>query len=112
MDAGSIIGFVIWCIAGGIFIGIGISSFCAKEPVGFWANVKMCEVNDTSNYNKAMGKLYCIFGIVFIILGLPLLLAGQNSPLVFLSVAGCMALIISVMLIYELVIMKKYRKRQ
>lgn len=112
MDAGSIIGFVIWCIAGVIFIGIGISSFCAKEPVGFWVNVKMCEVNDTSNYNKAMGKLYCIFGIVFIILGLPLLLAGQNSPLVFLSVAGCMALIISVMLIYELVIMKKYRKRQ
>lgn len=112
MDAESIIGFVIWCIVGGFFIGIGISSFFSQRPVGFWANVKMCEVNDTGNYNKAMGKLFCIFGIVFIILGLPLLLAGQNSPLVFLSVAGCMALIISVMLIYELVIMKKYRKRQ
>lgn len=112
MDAESIIGFVIWCIVGGFFIGIGISSFFSQRPVGFWANVKMCEVNDTGNYNKAMGKLFCIFGIVFIILGLPLLLAGQNSPMVFLSIAGCMVLVISVMVIYELVIMKKYRKRQ
>lgn len=112
MDAESIIGFVIWCIVGGFFIGIGISSFFSQRPVGFWANVKMCEVNDTGNYNKAMGKLFCIFGIVFIILGLPLLLAGQNSPMVFLSIAGCMVLVISVMVIYELVIMKKYCKRQ
>lgn len=110
MDAGNIIGFVMWCIVGGLFIIIGISSFFAKKPVGFWANVKMCEVNDTSNYNKAMGKLFCIFGIIFIILGLPLLVARQNPVLVFLSIAGCMVLVISVMVIYELVIMKKYHK--
>ena len=70
----------------------------------------MCEVTDTRDYNKATGKLFLCFGIVFIILGLPLL-AGQNSPLILLSVAGDIFLVITVMLVYELVIMKKYRKR-
>ena len=110
MDTGSIIGFVIYCIVGGLFIGFGISSFFLNNPVGFWANIKMCEVTDTRDYNKATGKLFLCFGIVFIILGLPLL-AGQNSPLILLSVAGDIFLVITVMLVYELVIMKKYRKR-
>lgn len=110
MDSGSIIGFLIHCIAGSLFVIIGISSFFSKNPVGFWANIKMCEVTDARNYNKATGKLFLCFGAVFIILGLPLL-TGQNSPLVLLSIAGDMFLIITVMLIYELVIMKKYRKK-
>lgn len=109
MDAGGIIGFVICCIVGVFFIVIGISSFFSKKPVGFWANVKMCEVTDARNYNKATGKLFLCFGAVFTIFGLPLL-AGQDSPLILLSIAGDMFLIITVMLVYELVIMKKYRK--
>ncbi|MCI9080004.1 MAG: hypothetical protein HFH68_13985 [Lachnospiraceae bacterium] len=109
MDVGVIIGFVVWCIVGGIFLIIGGSCFFASRPVGFWANVKMCEVNNTKKYNRAMGKLFCCFGIVFIILGIPLL-TGQNSPLLFLSITGTMALVITTMLVYELVIMKKYRK--
>ena len=44
MDAGGIIGFVIYCIVGCLFIVFGISSFFSKKPVGFWANIKMCEV--------------------------------------------------------------------
>ena len=109
MDAGSIIGFVIWCIVGGIFLVTGISCFFASGPAGFWANVKMCEVTDIKKYNKAVGKLFCCFSVFFEILGLPLL-AGQNSPVLFLSIAGIMVLIITTMLVYELVIMKKYRK--
>lgn len=109
MDAEGIIGFVIWFIVSLIFLVIGISYFFAKEPKGFWANVKMCEVNDTKKYNNAVGKLFCCFSVILMVLGLPLL-AGQNSPLVFLSIAGCMVLVVTTMLIYELVIMKKYRK--
>lgn len=109
MDTGGIIGFVIWCIVSVIFLVIGISCFFASKPAGFWANVKMCEVTDIKKYNKATGKLFCCFGVVFAILGLPML-AGQNSPLLFLSIAGIMILVITTMLIYELVIMKKYRK--
>lgn len=110
MDAGGIIGFVIWCIVSCIFIVIGGLCFFASEPAGFWANVKMCEVNDTKKYNRAVGKLFCCFGIVLAILGLPFL-AGQNSPLLFLTIIGCMVLIIITILVYELVIMKKYHKR-
>lgn len=110
MDTRGIIGFVIWCIASGIFLVIGISCFRASKPAGFWANIKMCEVTDTKKYNKAVGKLFCCFGVVFGILGLPML-AGQNSPLMLLSITGCIVLIITTMLVYELVIMKKYRKK-
>ncbi len=110
MYAGVIIGFVLWCIVSGIFLVIGCSCFFASKPVGFWANVKMCEVNNTKKYNRAMGKLFCCFGMVLAILGLPLL-AGQNSPLVFLSIAGTLVLVITTMLVYELVIMKKYHKK-
>ena len=110
MGVGSILGFAIWCIVSGIFLVIGISCFYTSKPAGFWANIKMCEVTDTKKYNKAVGKLFCCFGVVFGILGLPIL-AGQNSPLLFLSIAGCIVLIITTMLVYELVIMKKYRKR-
>lgn len=110
MDAGGIIGFVICCIVGSFFVIIGISSFFSKKPVGFWANIKMREVTDTRNYNRATGKLFFCFGVALVILGLPLL-AGQNSPLVLLSIAGDMFLVISVMLVYELVIMKKYHKK-
>ena len=44
----------------------------------------MFEVKDRKKYNAAVGKLFSVFGIVFILLGLPLL-AGQNSPWIFLS---------------------------
>ena len=42
MDTGSIIGFVIYCIVGGLFIGFGISSFFFKETcwiLGKYKNV-------------------------------------------------------------------------
>ena len=81
---GRIIGFVIWCVVGCLFIVLGIYSFYSQKPMGFWANVQMFEVTDRKKYNAAVGKLFSVFGIVFILLGLPLL-AGQNSPWIFLS---------------------------
>lgn len=44
--SGNIIGFIIWCIMGVLFIGLGIFAFTAKKAVGFWANAKMFEVTD------------------------------------------------------------------
>ena len=92
------------------FIGIGIFSFRAKKAVGFWANAEMFEVNDMKGYNHAMGKLWCVFGIVFILLSTPLL-DGQNSPLVLISIVGIMVETIVIMVIYTQVIEKKYRKK-
>ena len=104
------IGFIIWAIVGCFFIGEGIFSFFAKKATGFWANSKMFEVNDVKKYNHAMGKLWCLFGIVFIVLGIPML-DGQNSPLGLISAIGAILEVIVLIIIYTQVIEKKYRKR-
>ena len=102
-------GFLIWAILGCCFIGLGVFSFFSKKPVGFWANSKKFEVNDIRRYNRAMGKLWCAFGIVFTVLGIPLL-EGQDSPLILFSVMGLMWEVIVTMVVYTQIIEKKYRK--
>lgn len=107
---GSMIGFIVWAIVGCIMIGIGISAFFSKEAVGFWANIKPFPVNDIKGYNHATGKLFIAYGVVFIVLGIPLL-SGQNTPYILLSVLGIMIETIAIMAIYTLFITKKYRKQ-
>ena len=107
---GRIIGFVIWSVVGCLFIGLGIYSFFAKKPMGFWANAQMFEVTDRKKYNAAVRKLFSVFGIGFILLGLPLL-AGQNSPWIFLSVLGALLECIAAMVVYTVVIEERYRKK-
>ena len=58
---GNIIGFVIWCIIGILFLGLSISAWFSKKPVGFWANVKRPEVSDVKKYNHALSKLLFVF---------------------------------------------------
>lgn len=102
--------FLIWGIIGAAFTGYGLYALCTKRtlPFGFWANAEMFEVSDVKAYNRAMGKLWCIFGIVFILLGIPLLLGG-NSPYIIISILGCPAEAIAAMAVYVTVIEKKYR---
>ena len=108
----TMLAFIIWSAIGLLVIIIGIYAFFSKkaQPMGFWANAKMFEVTDVRKYNAAMGKLFVGFGIVFILLGLPLL-SGQNSALILLSAFGVMAEAIMLMAIYTLVIEKKYKKK-
>ena len=103
------IGFAIWAIVGGCIIGLGVYAFFATRPVAFWANAEMFEVNDVKRYNRAMGTSWCVFGSVFIALGIPLL-AGQNTALALLSALGVAVEVIAFMAVYTLVIEKKYRK--
>ena len=106
---GRIFGFIIWCLCGALFIGLGIYSFFIKKPMGFWANAEMFEVTDVKKYNRAVAKLYCALGLVFILLGLPLL--SDNAALILLSTLGVMLEVIVMMVIYVTVIEKKYRKK-
>lgn len=103
------IGFIIWCLVGCMCSGIGVICFYSKSVVGFWAGGKTPEVTDMKAYNHAVGRLWCVFGIIFIFIGMPLL-AGQNSPLVLLPVVGSVIWVIALMAIYELGIMRKYRQ--
>ena len=67
------IGFVIWSLLGVFIIGLGIKDMFSKNPVGFWANTETIKVKDVKDYNRASGLLFIIYGIIFVILGIPLL---------------------------------------
>lgn len=101
------VGFIIWALVGAVIIVIGIMDLFSKKPVGFWANVETMKVNDVKGYNRATGILFMVYGVIFILLGLPLL-AGQNSPLVLLSIIGVVFETIMLMAIYSVCIVKKY----
>ena len=107
---GSIIGFVIWAIVGVIIISLGIISYFSRKSVGFWANIKPISVNNITGYNRAVGKLFVIYGMILTALGSPLLL-GQNSPLILLSVLGIMIETIVIMAVYSLYIERKYKEQ-
>lgn len=103
----NIMGFIIWTIVGCIFIGIGIADYFCKKPVGLWANIKVVNVSDIKAYNMAVGRLFIVFGVIFTLLGLPLLF-DENSPYILLSIVGVMFEAIIVMAVYSLYITKKY----
>lgn len=104
--------FLIWSALGAAFIGYGIYSVCSNKevPFGFWANAKVFSVKDVKGYNRAVGKLWIVFGAALALLGLPLL-DGQNSPYVIISILGIMFLAIAAMVVYTTVIERKYRER-
>lgn len=103
------IAFIIWSVVGVIFMIFGISSFFAKKAVGFWANAAMPEIEDTKQYNYAVGKLWLVFGLIMILLGIPLLFR-QNSSYILFSVIGLMYESIGILIVYSR-IEKKYRKK-
>lgn len=104
--------FIIWILIGIAFIGLGIYDLTSKKTVafGFWANAKPPRMDNVKAYNKALGKLWCIFGIVFILLGIPLL-KGENSPYILISVVGAAFESIIAMSVYTIKIESKYRKK-
>ena len=103
---------LIWIAISACFVIMGIYNFFSKKKsaFGFWANAKVFEVTDVKAYNRALGKLWCVFGVVFALLGLPLLY-GQNSPYILLTVLGAMLEAIAAMVVYVTVIEKKYRRK-
>lgn len=107
---GSQIGFLAWSICGCLFIALGIYAHFTRKTMGFWANAKAPEMTDVKSYNRAVGKLFCVYGFVFALLGLPLL-SGQNAPLILVSVIGVMIETIVTMAVYSLGIEEKYKKR-
>lgn len=102
--------FIIWAVIGLFFVCMGVYSFFAKKPMGFWANAETFAVEDVGGYNRAVGKMWIVYGIVFILLGLPIF-KGQNSPLIMFSMIGIMIESIAMMIVYTVVIEKKYKKK-
>ncbi len=110
---GTMLAFLIWVALGTVFVGYGICICFSKKqkPFGFWANVEQFQVNDVKGYNHALGKLFMVFGIVFVLLGIPMQ-QGQNSGGIIISILGTMFLVILIMGIYTTVIEKKYKVKK
>lgn len=100
--------FIILCIWGVLYICLAIYIWFSKKAIGFWGSRKMFEVTDIRKYNHAMSKLYVAHGIVFILLGLPLLTG--HSGWILLSIAGVVMETIVLIVVYSLAIRKKYKK--
>ena len=111
-NTGRIMAFVIWIMCSLLCVVIGIYVMKSKKtkPFGFWANAEAPEVTDVEGYNKALGRLWIIFGVGFAIDGLPLL-AEKYPALVIVSVIGAMFLTIGVMVYYSLAIEAKYKNK-
>ncbi len=110
MLEGNILAFIIWACGGIAFVIMGIATIHSKKEASFWANVRTLPMKDVKAYNKSVGKLWIVFGVVFILLGLPLL-AGQNSPWIIFSILGVMLEAIAAMAVYLIVIQKAHEKR-
>lgn len=102
--------FIVWGMVGVLFVGLGIYACFSHAPVGFWANAEKIQVEDVKKYNRATAKLFCAYGVVFVLLGIPLL-PGQNPGAIIFSMLGVMFESIVAMAVYTTVIEKKYKKR-
>ncbi len=107
--------FIIWTIMGVLFIAMGIYDMNSKKakPFGFWANAEVGPIEDVKSYNRALGILWCVYGGLFILIGLPLLILNeQNSALIIIPILGTMLISIGAMAVYTVAIESKYRKKK
>lgn len=106
------VAFILWTLISLVFVGIGVYDFRADKVVGFWSNGKMPEIapENIKAYNRAVGKLWIGFAITYILLGFPLL-AGDDSPLIVITLLGSLLAVVVLMAVYVLVIEKKYGKK-
>ncbi len=110
-----LIAFIICAIMGVLFIVMGIYDFNSKKakPFGFWANAEVAPIEDVKGYNRALGILWCVYGVLFTLNALPLLvLDGQNSGLITIPILGTMFISIAAMVVYVVGIEPKYRKKK
>lgn len=113
------IAYLIWLAVALLFVVLGVYDIANAEKgkaFGFY-NIspppKAESLTDVKAYNRAIGKLLIGAGLVFALLGLPLLFEGDNAAVIVLvGVLGSIAWVIGMVLVYELGIMKKYRKKR
>ena len=113
------IAYLIWLACALLFVVLGVIDLIHAgkgKPFGFY-NIspppKVETLTDVTAYNRAVGKLLVTAGVVFALIGLPLLFNGDNAALIVLGgVLGSIAWVIGMVLVYELGILKKYRKKR
>lgn len=96
------IGFIIYSMVFFVLIAIGISSWKAKEAVGFFTGVKPPKIpeRNVKKYNHAVAVIWFVFAVIYELLGIPLLLLEQNSPYFIITVLGAMFWVIGLIIAY------------
>ena len=103
-----LVAFCIWELIGCGMIVFGVICRRLRRPVGFWANAPAPKVADVRGYNRAVGTLWVIFGVLFALLGAGFA-GGEGSPWVLLTVLGSFFWMIALLLSYQLAIAPKYK---
>ena len=113
-----LIAYIIWVACAMIFVAIGLYDICNADKgkvFGFYnmgPPPKAENLTDVVAYNRALGKLLIGAGVVFALIGLPLLFDSNVGIIVLVSMLGSVAWVIGMVLVYELGILKKYRKKR
>ena len=113
-----LIAYLIWAACGLLFVGIGLYDLLNADKgkvFGFYnmgPPPKAEQLTDVVAYNRALGKMLIGAGIVFALLGLPLLLDGNEALMILVGILGSIGWVIGMVLVYELKIMRKYRRKR
>ena len=103
-----IFGFITWSSVTILIIGIGVWSWKLKKPAGFYAGIEPPKVKDVRKYNHAIAIMWFVYAILFEFLGFPFLFQKQNSSKFILTILGCVAITIALLIVYNR-ILAKYR---
>ena len=71
-----------------------------SRPGSLFSNVKPPKVKDVKQYNKAVSTIWIVFAVVLEILGIPILVFEQNSPVFLVVVLGVVVLLIGIIIAY------------
>ena len=109
-----IFGLVICLFVAAFMLGIGISQYRSKKPVGFYSGEKPpleSELTDVGAWNKKHGKMWITYGVIIIVsylLGVPFLIADS----VWSVLPMCVGIMIPipVMIRYHHKLIREYKR--
>ena len=109
-----IFALVIYLLVAAIMLGIGISQYRSKSPVGFYSGEKPpmeSELTDVDAWNKKHGKMWIWYGVIIIIsylAGIPFLVI--DSVWCILPMCGGIMVPLPFMIRYHHKLIRKYKK--
>lgn len=92
MNAENVITLCIMCLVALIFIGLGISQYRSKKPVGFYSGEKPPkkeELTDVKAWNRKHGVMWFGYGVMLILSGV-LFLVVDNETVCMIIMFGIM----------------------
>ena len=106
--------FTIYILVAAIMLGIGISQYRSKKPVGFYSGEKPpleSELTNVEAWNKKHGKMWIWYGIIIIIsylAGIPFLIL--DTVWCILPLCGGVMIPIPLMIRYHHKLIREYKR--